>query len=201
MAAILVIFRTDPPPACSPRRSVLSCHRPGFTLIELLVVVTIVAVIGAIVVAAVGKGRNASQNIACLSNLHSIGLGLTSWAGDHSGQFPDPVALNQSWEQCLNTYVASNQVFACPADSEIYPAVGSSYDWRDTGDPSTTLAGRSMVSVNRSNVVLAFESLPGWHMNGKMNAFCLDGSAHTLDQQRCLTDLQTPIRTVPQTVP
>jgi prepilin-type N-terminal cleavage/methylation domain-containing protein len=169
----------------------------GFTLIELLVVLAIVAVISAIVIAAVARSRSAAQNVACLSNVHTIGLGFTAWASEHSQQFPDPVALNQSWEQCLSPYLSTGQLFACPADSEIYPAVGSSYDWRDTGDPSTTLAGKSMSSINRANAVLAFESLPGWHFSAKMNAACLDGSARTMDQQHCLADLQTPLRAQP----
>jgi len=76
-----------------------------------------------------------------------------------------------------DAFVADDQIFRCPADDELYPAVGSSYDWRDTADPVTTLAGQSIESVIRSDAVLVFESLPGWHDKGTMNAAMLAPSA------------------------
>ena len=116
------------------------------------------------------------------------------YADDNSNRFPDPQALDQSWEKCLSAYISNPDPFRCPGDQEIYPILGSSYDWRDTGVFQTTLAGRAFYDMNRSNAVLAFESLPGWHAKQKMNAAFLDGSAQVMDQQACLADLQSPIR-------
>ena len=81
------------------------------------------------------------------------------------------------------------QMLRCPGDEEIYPAVGSSYDWRDTGNPDTTLAGR-LITKARSDAVLAFETLPGWHNLRQMNAVRVDGSALVMESRECLKDLQ-----------
>jgi hypothetical protein len=80
-------------------------------------------------------------------------------------------------------------VLRCPADEEIFPAVGSSYDWRDTGNPDTTLAGRTLVKA-RSDAVLSFETLPGWHNLRQMCAVRADGSAMVMESRECLKDLQ-----------
>ena len=82
----------------------------------------------------------------------------------------------------------------CPADEEVYPAVGSSYDWRDTGNPDTTLAGQPITKA-RSDAIFAFETLPGWHSKNKINAVRVDGSALSMDEEDCLSDLAcSPLR-------
>ena len=48
--------------------------------------------------------------------------------------------------------------FVCPADNELAPIVGSSYDWRDTADASTTLAGRVITDCGRPSLIIAFEA-------------------------------------------
>ena len=76
--------------------------------------------------------------------------------------------------------------------------IGSSYDWRDTGLPETTLAGRLITDSKRGDCVLAFEALPGWHTPGRMNAALLDGSASSMEQAKCMEDLYRPIRGAPE---
>jgi hypothetical protein len=90
-------------------------------------------------------------------------------------------------------YTTSN-TFRCPADDEVFPALGSSYDWRDTPDPETTLAGRDILIPQRSNLVLAFEALPGWHNKKRMNVcFLGDGSAQEMDYETAMRDLDLSI--------
>jgi len=163
-------------------------------MLELLVSITIIIILGSFVLAVVNKSRLAANSAKCLANVHSVAVALSQDAHDHGDYYPDPVALNQSWEQCLAPYLSSPQVFQCPGDDEIFPSVGSSYDWRDTGVATTTLAGRTIHDVNRTTAVLTFESLPGWHGLHSINAATVDGSAHLMDQAACLSDLQTPIR-------
>lgn len=90
-------------------------------------------------------------------------------------------------------YMSQSMTFACPADSEIFPSVGSSYDWRDTPDPLTTLAGRKMTDA-RSDAVLAFETLPGWHGRHLMNALLVSGAVLVVNDESCLADLHVPVR-------
>ena len=81
-------------------------------------------------------------------------------------------------------------------DEEVAKEAGCSYDWRDTGDPATTMAGRSLDKVNRTNAVLVFDSLPDWHAPKKINIARLDGSSHTVDAAECFKDLLLPVRAV-----
>jgi hypothetical protein len=154
----------------------------------------IVGVLLALLVPLIGKSRASAQSVSCLSQLRQIGAGFQVYAADNGRHLPDPFAVQTSWEQLLRPYVANAETFRCSGDGEIYPMIGSSYDWRDTGRPETTLAGKLITDADRGGCVLAFEALPGWHARGRMNAVTLDGSAQAMEQEVCMGDLQTPIR-------
>ncbi len=164
----------------------------GFSVIELLVVIGIIAILIAIIVPVVSRARQSKRTVECLNNLRSIGAGFQAYALEHQGRLPDPETTEQSWEQLITPTTGDH--FHCPADSELFPVVGSSYDWRDTGKESTTMAGKSIADVRRSNAVLAMDALPGWHLKSKINVLRLDGSVETMDQQECFRDLATPVR-------
>ena len=170
-----------------------AARRRGIGMVEVLVVIGILAVLIAILLPVLTRARNASRNVTCLSNLRGIGQAMQSYAFDHQGKYPDPgLVVDQSWEQIIGEQYKGT--FCCPADSELFPAVGSSYDWRDTGKDATTMAGRSVIDVKRSDAVLVMESLPGWHAPKSINVFRLDGAVLSVDQQVCFQDLATPIR-------
>ena len=167
--------------------------RCAFTLIEVLVAIGIIVVLIGILLVAVGRARRSAESTACLANLHGIALAFHQYAANHAGRLPDPGEQGTPWEVLLCTYFAPSAL-RCGADSEAFPTLGSSYDWRDTGDPSTTLAGRKITDVNRSDVVMVYEALPAWHAERRMNAAQVDGSARTMDQEECLGDITTPVR-------
>jgi len=161
--------------------------RRGFTLVELLVVIAILVILLALMLGALSRARASASAVACCANLRQIGWAFAVYAGDHGGRLPDPEDTGISWETSLRLY--NSNILRCPADEEIFPAVGSSYDWRDTGNPDTTLAGRTMTKA-RSDTVLAFDTLPGWHNLRQMNAVRVDGSALVMEAKDCLGDLQ-----------
>lgn len=134
-----------------------------------------------------------ARSTLCLANLHNLSLGLTQYAADNGNRFPDPKSVGVSWEGLIAPYLNQPMVFACPSDDEVFPSVGSSYDWRDTADPLTTLAGKPLTLPLRGNGVLAFESLPGWHQKHRINAVLVNGSAQTMSDDECLGDLTLPI--------
>jgi len=165
----------------------------AFTLIEMLCVVGTLTIVFAIVIAVVANARKAAQQPRCLNNLRQIGVGFQLFADANNGRFPDPQRVSTSWEKLLKSYVGSTDVFRCGRDEEVFPAVGSSYDWRDTGKSPTTLAGSDRASVKRIDAVLAFEALSDWHAKGKINAVWVDGSAHIMDREICVKDLTIPV--------
>lgn len=174
-----------------PQRKI---SRAGFTLPETLVVGGIVAVLLAMLIPFVGRARSAAQAVTCLGNLRHIHTALLQYAVENQRRYPQPVTTRISWEQSLRPYLSDSAAYRCKGDAEVFPAVGSSYDWRDTGRDDTTMAGRSLADANRQDAVLAFEALPGWHKKNLMNAVWVDGSAHEMDQSGCLSDLLKPLR-------
>ncbi len=65
-------------------------HNPGFSLIELLVAVSIIAVLIALLLPALGKSRGAARAAVCGSNLRQMGLALQGYLHDSRGwMFPE----------------------------------------------------------------------------------------------------------------
>jgi hypothetical protein len=146
----------------------------------------------------ISQVRMASQATRCIANLHNISIAFTQYTMDNEGRFPTPAAVNRSWESLLQPYLSQKETFHCPADTEMYPVVGSSYDWRDTPDTlTTTLAGRRLTDITRPDCVLAFETLPGWHGKHLMNAVRVNGTASTMNDDQCLLDLQLSVGAPP----
>ncbi len=59
----------------------------AFTLIELLVVISIIALLIAILLPALGKARESAWSIQCLSQVKQMGVAQTAYNGDNNGYF------------------------------------------------------------------------------------------------------------------
>ncbi|HZN68799.1 MAG TPA: type II secretion system protein [Tepidisphaeraceae bacterium] len=182
------------PRGASARRARANPRR-AYTYIELLVTLGILTAVMGLLLPLVGKSRASAQSIKCVSQLRQMGSAFLQYAVDNDRTLPDPFNTGVSWEQLLRPYVQNTEVYRCTADQELYPSIGSSYDWRDTGRSDTTLAGKPIDDAKlHTNPVLAFEALPGWHARGKINVVFLNGTATSTTEEDCLADIQTPLR-------
>lgn len=59
----------------------------GFTLIELLVVISIISLLIAILLPALGAARDAAKTMLCLNNQRTIGLSMFNYANDNKDLF------------------------------------------------------------------------------------------------------------------
>ena len=96
-------------------------RRCGFTLIEMLVVLAIVALLAAVLFPVFSHVREKGRQAACVSNLHQLGLALSSYTIDYDEQFPTSKiaavnTTNVAWAGQVHPHVQNTGVFRCPTD-------------------------------------------------------------------------------------
>jgi prepilin-type N-terminal cleavage/methylation domain-containing protein/prepilin-type processing-associated H-X9-DG protein len=120
------------------KRTTPYASRSAFTLIELLVVIAIIALLAALLFPVFLTARGKAREIACLSNLHQLGLSIGMYMQDYDSYYPymvDPADryTPQIWgsdpsfmaqiptitplQVALFPYTKSKEVFHCPADT------------------------------------------------------------------------------------
>src|SRR5262245_14453139 len=62
-------------------------RREGFTLIELLVVIAVIAILAALLLPALNRGKIAADSAVCKSNLRQLTLAMTMYA-QQTGTYP-----------------------------------------------------------------------------------------------------------------
>jgi prepilin-type N-terminal cleavage/methylation domain-containing protein/prepilin-type processing-associated H-X9-DG protein len=75
--------------------------RRAFTLVELLVVIAIIAMLSAMLLPVLARGRWSAQSAACESNLRQLGTATEIYLGDNGGYFFNrcdaPATAGQQW--------------------------------------------------------------------------------------------------------
>ena len=92
----------------------------GFTLIELLVVIAIIAILAAILFPVFAKAREKARASSCQSNCKQIGLGIIQYMQDYDEILPERGGNpNPGWQDRIQPYLKSIQVFTCPSASNL----------------------------------------------------------------------------------
>ncbi|MBN8525039.1 MAG: prepilin-type N-terminal cleavage/methylation domain-containing protein [Planctomycetes bacterium] len=106
----------------------VSVPRRGFTLIELLVVVSIIAVLAALLLPALGIVREAAAGMACSSNLRQFGIAAQAYGEDWDGVLVPGTICDAAGNQIYNWY--GNQDFAERMDGWVAVPATSRMKWR-----------------------------------------------------------------------
>ena len=120
--------------------------RKAFTLIELLVVISIIALLIALLLPALGAARKSAEEMQCASDQRSLGTASYAWATDKAGWLPDlhypPSYLPNSADRAS---YPTNQV----NERQLYWMAGS---WKDgLGDYGAIRGNWYSVSNDRWN--------------------------------------------------
>lgn len=100
-------------------------NRRAFTLIELLVVISIIAILAAMLLPAVGLVRDAAKQITCMNNQRQVMVAIATYAEDNNGLTPcadsnvatPAICLPRTWYTNLlyNEYLPNASVVAWSA--------------------------------------------------------------------------------------
>ncbi|MBK8267855.1 MAG: hypothetical protein IPK83_05945 [Planctomycetes bacterium] len=89
-------------------------------MIELLVVIAIISILLAILLPSLSAARVAGYRTSAARNMEQIGLGLSMYADDNEGSFPETthgLPFNRSWIFTLKPYVGNvDEIRLCPMD-------------------------------------------------------------------------------------
>ncbi len=66
----------------------LSRRRPAFTLIELLMVIAIIAILSAILLPALSRGRQSARAVDCLGHMRQLGIAANLYADESEDELP-----------------------------------------------------------------------------------------------------------------
>lgn len=105
-------------------------RRRAFTLVELLVVISIITLLIAMLLPALGKSREATESAICGSHMRQCGIAAQSYTDDHASKFPSAfnwvlhVTCWHDWHQMERIeqglmfqkgYITDRNLYMCPS--------------------------------------------------------------------------------------
>lgn len=135
-------------------------HR-AFTLIELLVVISIIALLVAILLPALGKARTTARGAASLSNMRQMGIALAAYQAERRGYFPihssrtaaiaiAGASTKPRWADYLYPFLKNTEVYRSPnLDAREQEAFRLVF-WHEASDTPAESAAQSLVGTPKA---------------------------------------------------
>jgi prepilin-type N-terminal cleavage/methylation domain-containing protein len=130
--------------------------RAAFTLVELLVVIAIIGILIALLLPALGRAREQTRRVRCLSNMRQLTIAWLNYAQNNRGKLVGADTGLHDWDwvragddlDSLKTgllwpYINNAEVFHCPNDR---------IDWRRTYSINSWLNGEGPPAENEQYV-------------------------------------------------
>ncbi len=97
----------------------------GFTLVELLIVITVLGLLAALLMPALGMAMETANRTACAHNLRQIALALKLYANASDGRFPVEETCGNPQrhlvESLVPAYMREIEMFYCPSAAAVEP--------------------------------------------------------------------------------
>jgi len=100
--------------------------RGAFTLMEMMVVIAIIALLAALLLSVLNKGKSSAKRVTCAGNVHQINLAIIMYADDHGDEIEYSTNVYYSYKDSVVSYLrlatnsSANFTFVCPADTSLY---------------------------------------------------------------------------------
>lgn len=118
-----------------------TAHKMAFTLIELVVVISVIGILAALLLPALGRAKEQAKLSTCISNLKQVNLAVRLYADDYADGFPTlsvpnpyPNGVGAYYKQLVKVYLGlhgpaspDEKVFVCPMDRVLQNLVGHAF--------------------------------------------------------------------------